>query len=205
MKAIISAVTALTLAFTRRPLVKSNPSCHLRGGCGADISSSFTAGSMVPTASVCNASTSASSSSLVAVAMEPTTHSTGPVSSGCGSLGRCYLENLLTGESLPLSPHDRVSNMYRVKSSGDDQFSVFCEMSAANGGSIDRIDFFFQRQQHTERNQPWYMEGNTKDWVRAVRYLSDRCGSNKSFEVVGILREEQCFRTVFTLDSVCAQ
>jgi hypothetical protein len=137
--------------------------------------------------------------------MEPITLSTGPVYSGCGSLGRCYLENLLTGESLPLSPHDRVSNMYRVMSSGDDQFSIFCDMSA-NGGSIDRIDYFFQRQQHTERNQPWYMEGNTKDWVRAVRYLTDRCGSSKSFEVVGILKEEQCFRTVFTssIRCVCA-
>ena len=104
----------------------------------------------------------------------------------CGELRGCLLENLDTGDEVELED----GLVYEPRNFS---YSVRCDVA---GGDLEQMDFAYDGETHTERLEPWYLNGNSGEKVNKESYLKS-CG-DKVIEVVGSVKAGICFENTIS-------
>lgn len=129
-----------------------------------------------------------------------------PVVSACPSLGACYITEAgsLDSNSNDLQVVDLMT--YSVVPDDDYGLTVVCDTT---DGEVDQFHFTFGDNNnstttitHTERQVPYYGNGNSLNWAPPVESLTT-CGRGKTLTVAGELDNTLCFETVFEYTTDC--
>lgn len=116
----------------------------------------------------------------------------------CFELDGCYLVDL--SQSPPLEFELEGEDEYKLVD-GKSEYSLYCEVE----GPIDQFTFYYPngaKDRHEEWSAPFYMRGDSGNWINRVPYLSQGCGT-KSITVEGKTWRNRCFSTTFELEAVC--
>lgn len=103
-----------------------------------------------------------------------------PEDDGCGRLDGCYLRNIKTGVETYLQHWENRYDVSRYGINSDyTKYSIRCDVT----GKMDQVDFFSGSVRHEEWNAPWWMNGDSGDYINDVDLLVDTSKCDQTFEV----------------------